>query len=203
MSFPSSSEITNTNSWFASTPTCFAFPIFFALSSKTSIPKIDLNSPPVGIGSCTISDDIVSSWTGVSKLERPVSCCWSIGFANPTFIDSSGFLNSLYSAIVASHPLHRYFPLSAKTKFSATSSFGFSNSIFGLPSNSFSHVLHVYLEINSDSNLPIGAKNRSGPPRFPLLCCSSVTLAITNPPEPLSFFNRSSALMFSYIQYVI
>ena len=57
--------------------------------------------------------------------------------------------------------------------------------------------------INSDSNLPIGAKNRSGPPRFPLLCCSSVTLAITNPPEPLSFFNRSSALMFSSINYII
>ena len=56
--------------------------------------------------------------------------------------------------------------------------------------------LHEYFEIFSDSNLPTGAKKRSGPPKFPLLCCSSVTLAITNPPEPLSFFNLNSELIF-------
>ena len=88
-------------------------------------------------------------------------------------------MNSLYSAIDALHELQMYWPLSAKTKFSATSSLGFSNSIFGGPSNSFSHVLQKCLVILSASNLPIGAKNKSGPPKFPFICCSSVTVAIT------------------------
>ena len=160
---------------------------------------MDLNVSPPKLDSGVTCGCTVSCSVNVSKSEKLVSCCCSIGFASPTSICSSGFLKSLYSAIVEPHSLHRYFPLSTKIKFSATSSFGFSNSILGLPSNSFSHVLHVYFEIFSDSNLPIGAKNRSGPPRFPLLCCSSVTRAITNPPEPLSFFNLSSALMNSYL----
>ena len=35
----------------------------------------------------------------------------------------------------------------------------------------FSHVLQKYFEIFSESNLPIGAKKRSGPPRLPFCCC--------------------------------
>ena len=72
-----------------------------------------------------------------------------------------------------------YWPFSTSTRFSATSSFGFSNSIFGGPSNSFSHVLQKCLVILSVSSLPIGAKNRSGPPKFPFICCSSFTVAMT------------------------
>ena len=71
-----------------------------------------------------------------------------------------------------------YWPFSANIRLSATSSLGFSNSIFGEPSNSFSQVLQKCLEINSAPNLPIGAKNKSGPPKLPLTCCSSVTLAM-------------------------
>ena len=51
-------------------------------------------------------------------------------------------------------------------------------------------------DLFSASNLPIGAKNRSGPPRFPFLCCSSVTSASTYPPEPLNFFIWKLSLMY-------
>ena len=97
------------------------------------------------------------------------------------------------------HVIQRYCPLSARIKFSATSSLGFSYSIFGAPSYSLSQVLHVYFLMSSTSNLPIGAKKRSGPPRFPFLCCSSVTCAIINPPEPLNFLIRKSSLIFPLI----
>ena len=52
-------------------------------------------------------------WVKLSKFEKSVSCC-SIGFANPTSTCSSGFLKSLYSAMVEPHSLHRYFPLSTE-----------------------------------------------------------------------------------------
>ena len=66
--------------------------------------------------------------------------------------------------------------------------------------NSFSQALHEYFVINEESSLPIGAKNRSGPPKFPLLCCSSVSFAMTNPPDPLSFFGLISELIIARYQ---
>ena len=147
-----------------------------AFSSYTILPSIeviDVTGPgcvTVSFGVCVVGSE---------------TCCGTLstisptGFALPISTASSFFLNSLYSAIEELHELHMYCPFSARIRFSATSSLGFSNSIFGGPSNSFSQVLQKYLVIVAASNLPIGAKNRSGPPRFPFTCCSSVTLAIT------------------------
>ena len=58
-------------------------------------------------------------------------------------------------------------------------------------------MLHEYFVISEGSSLPIGAKNRSGPPKFPLVCCSSVSFATTNPPEPLSFLGLISELIIA------
>src|SRR5215217_2106097 len=73
---------------------------------------------------------------------------------------------------------------------SPRSSFGFSYLSKGEPLYSFSHLLQKYFENLSSGNLPIPAKNSSGPPRFPFFCSSSVTFANTYPPEPRSFFSR-------------
>src|SRR5574340_622001 len=63
------------------------------------------------------------------------------GIAAPTDAASSGLLKFLYSARTEPHVVQMYCPFSKRTRFSATISLGFSYSIFGLPSYSFSHVL--------------------------------------------------------------
>ena len=108
-----------------SIPTCFAVPILFAFSSITVLPSIELtDAAELGVVASTVG--VVASTVGVTAFG-------SNGFALPTSPSSLGLLNSLYSAIDALHELQMYWPLSAKTKFSATSSLGFSNSIFGGP----------------------------------------------------------------------
>ena len=109
-------------------------------------------------------------------------------------------LNSLYSAIVVLHSLHWYLPFSTSKSPGATSSLGFSYSIFGAPSYSLSHMLHRYFDILLVSILQSGAKKRSGPPMLAFDCCSSVRAAMTYPPDPLSFFTLISELMFEFRQ---
>ena len=79
--------------------------------------------------------------------------------------------------MVVPHVLHWYLPFSISVSPGATSSLGFSYCIFGEPSYSLSHILHMYFDMMSGSILQSGAKKRSGPPMLAFDCCSSVRAA--------------------------